>query len=230
MKEFNKQGIIFLGDTHGNFDVVKKICQQVENFAIIHVGDVGLGFNSFKTENEILTKKLQPCCSLNNNDLFFLRGNHDSKKRFGQFRSNDLQHIIFPDDYESVKINDKIFLFVGGATSIDRNGRAPEISYWEDESVVFQRDKCTKCDVLVTHTSPSWCFPQAFNEMVYGWAREDAYLLEDLNEERAIMDEICKLCNPELHVYGHFHSSWSEKINNCTHRLLSINEAWEFRA
>ena len=57
MKEFNKQGIIFLGDTHGNFDVVKKICQQVENFAIIHVGDVGLGFNSFKTENEILTKK-----------------------------------------------------------------------------------------------------------------------------------------------------------------------------
>jgi len=63
-------------------------------------------------------------------------------------------------------------------------------------------------------------------EMVYGWARDDAYLLEDLMDERAIMDEIFKNCKPSLHIYGHFHSSWNEEINGCRHRLLSINEIW----
>jgi len=62
--------------------------------------------------------------------------------------------------------------------------------------------------------------------LVYGWANEDAYLLEDLTDERAIMDEICKLCKPKLHLYGHFHSSFTEEVNGCTHRLLDMNEIW----
>ncbi len=65
--------------------------------------------------------------------------------------------------------------------------------------------------------------------MVYGWAREDAYLLEDLTDERAVMDEIFKLCSPSLHLYGHFHSSWTERVNGCVSKLLDINELWEYR-
>jgi len=82
---------------------------------------------------------------------------------------------------------------------------------------------------LVTHTAPSQCFPQTFNEIVYGWAREDAYLIEDLNEERCLMDEIFKVCKPTYHLYGHFHTSRLEEINGCKHRLLDINEFWEFK-
>ena len=86
-----------------------------------------------------------------------------------------------------------------------------------------------KVDILVTHTAPSWCFPQQFNEIVYGWALEDAYLIGDLSNERAIVDEIFKLCKPKLHLYGHFHSSWTEEVNGCKHKLLDINEVWEYR-
>jgi len=133
---------------------------------------------------------------------------------------------------------DKQILFLGdihgnwnellfGAVSVDRTGRRVGVSHWEDEGVVFNRDACQKVDILVTHTAPSYCFPQQFNEIVYGWAREDAYLIEDLTEERAVMDEIFKLCSPSLHFYGHFHSSWAEKINGCESRLLDINEIYE---
>ena len=126
-----------------------------------------------------------------------------------------------------MEYNGKKIQFIGGAVSIDRAARKEGISYWEDEAVKFDREKCQEVDILVTHTAPTWCFPQQFNEMVYGWAREDAYLLEDLTEERAIMDEICKLCKPKLHLYGHFHSSWTERVNGCMHKLLDINEIWE---
>jgi Icc-related predicted phosphoesterase len=120
--------------------------------------------------------------------------------------------------------NGKLIQFIGGATSIDRTMRKEGISYWKDEILKYEKDKLRKVDILVTHTAPSWCFPQTFNEMVYGWAREDAYLLEDLIEERAVMDEIVKTCKPSLHLYGHFHDSWNEEINGCKHRLLNINE------
>jgi Icc-related predicted phosphoesterase len=122
--------------------------------------------------------------------------------------------------------NGKLIQFIGGATSIDRTMRKEGISYWKDEILKYEKDKLRKVDILVTHTAPSWCFPQTFNEMVYGWAREDADLLEDLTDERAVMDEIVKACQPSLHLYGHFHSSWNEEINGCKHRLLNINEIW----
>lgn len=229
MKQLNKTGLIFVGDTHGYFDGLKNIAQEVSDFAIVHVGDVGLGFNSLKTELEILTKKLQPHYLKNNNDLIFLRGNHDSKQRFAELRKENLQNIYFPKDYETYSINNKTIMFIGGAISVDRCGRTPGVSYWSDEKVVLNEDKCQKCDILVTHTAPSWCFPQSFGDIVYGWAKEDSYLIEDLTNERSIVDKIFNICQPSYHVYGHFHSSWSETINNCEHRLLDINEFWEFK-
>lgn len=229
MNQFNKQGLVFVGDTHGYFDALKNIAQEVSDFAIVHVGDVGLGFNSLKTELEILTKKLQPHCIKNNNDLILLRGNHDSNQRFAELRKKNLQNIYFPQDYEMYSINNKTIMFVGGAISVDRSGRTPGVSYWSDEKVILKESQCQKCNILVTHTSPSWCFPQTFGEIVHNWALEDSFLIQDLTKERSIMDKIFELCQPSYHVYGHFHSSWSETIRNCEHRLLNINEFWEFK-
>ena len=62
--------------------------------------------------------------------------------------------------------------------------------------------------------------------MVYDWAQDDGYLLEELTLEREVMSEIFKVCQPSLHLYGHFHDSWNEEINECKHRLLNINEIW----
>lgn len=223
--------ILFLGDHHGAwnvlFDIIKS--KDIKNCYIISVGDLGIGFK-YKKENEY-----RQCENLNNlfndrNIIFYgIRGNHDDPS---YFKGNDrviLDNFELIEDYSVFEYNSKLIQFIGGAISVDRTGRKEGISYWEDEGVVFNRDACQKVDVLVTHTAPSHCFPQQFNEMVYGWAREDAYLIEDLTEERAVIDEVFKLCNPSLHLYGHFHSSWTEEINGCKHKLLNINEIWEYK-
>jgi hypothetical protein len=228
-KIINKDILLFIGDIHGNFFHLHDTCLSVENALIIQVGDCGLGFHKIEYEKQNLDI-INKTCIKNNNVLALLFGNHDSRKRFSKFRdSNQFENIIFLDDYDTIQWKNKLIGFVGGAISIDRTGRTPDVSYWEDEGVVFNREKIKKVDILVTHTAPSHCFPQSFNEMVYGWAREDAFLIEDLNDERAVMDEIFKLYNPSFHVYGHFHSSWSEEINGCRHRLLDIDEVLEYR-
>ena len=219
--------LLFLGDHHGAWSQLLDIIEskKISDCYLISVGDCGIGFTSWENQvriNEQLNKEFK-----NNNIVFMsIRGNHDDPAYFKGSDRVSLSNFELLEDYTVAEYGDKKIQLIGGATSIDRTGRKEGHSYWNREVVNFERDKCEEVDILITHTAPSWCFPQQFNQMVYDWALEDAYLLEDLTEERATMDEICKLCKPKLHLYGHFHSSWTEEINGCKHRLLNINEIW----
>jgi hypothetical protein len=221
--------LYFMGDHHGYWENVFSIIKShdIRDCNLIHVGDGGEGFLSPE-------KQLRQFQQINK---FFgargilyksIRGNHSDPSYFvdGKFK---LSHFELIEDYQVATYKDKTIQFIGGAISIDRTQRVPTISYWEEEEVKFDRDKCQKVDILVTHTAPSRCFPQKFNEIVYNWALRDANLLSDLIEERAVVDEIFKLCQPNLHLYGHFHSSCTETIEECTHKLLDINEFWELK-
>jgi Icc-related predicted phosphoesterase len=221
--------IIFLGDNHGNWNELFCIIRtkNVENCSIISVGDLGIGFKSKKEYEHVLADKLNEDFKKKNINFYGIRGNHDNRYFFSGKNRIHLDNFELIEDYTTAKYKDKTIQFIGGAVSIDRTGRRLGVSYWEDEGVIFNKELCQKSDILVTHTAPSWCFPQHFNEMVYGWAREDASLLEDLTDERAVMDEIFKICKPSLHLYGHFHSSCTERVNECVFKLLDINELWE---
>jgi hypothetical protein len=218
--------LLYVGDNHGSWNEILHSINKgkISNTNIISVGDLGIGFYPSKdmATCDLLDKQFRQ----NNINFYGIRGNHDDPSYFTGSQRVCLDNFELIEDYTVSNYGSKRIQFIGGATSIDRTGRKEGISYWEDEAVNFNKDKCQEVDILVTHTAPSWCFPQQFNEMVYGWAREDAYLLEDLTDERAIMDEIFKLCKPSLHLYGHFHSSWTEEINGCKHKLLGINEMW----
>lgn len=220
--------ILFLGDHHGNWNELFYLIDKnkINNCNIISVGDLGIGFKYKKEYEYSLSEKLNNSFKEKNISFYGIRGNHDNPYFFTGKNRIHLDNFELIEDYTVAKYGEQIIQFIGGAVSVDRTGRKENVSYWANEGVVFNKEACQKIDILVTHTAPSWCFPQQFNEIVYGWAGEDAYLIADLNEERAVMDEIVKLCKPSLHLYGHFHSSWTEEINGCKHKLLGINEMW----
>lgn len=220
--------LIFLGDNHGAWHELYSIVdyKQLKNCYIISVGDLGVGFHN---KEYPLYKTLNSDFKERNINFYGIRGNHDDPSYFEGDERIVLSNFELIEDYSIFEYNNQIIQFVGGAISIDRTGRREGVSYWSGERVNYKPELLKEVDVLVTHTAPSFCFPQQFNEMVYGWAAEDAYLLEDLTDERAVMDEIFKKCKPKYHYYGHFHSSWSEKINGCKHRLLDINELCEHK-
>jgi hypothetical protein len=221
--------LLFLGDHHGNWIDLLWIIKnkKIKDCYLVSVGDCGIGFDKKFLEYEKL-ENLN--IEFKNRGIIFMgiRGNHDDPYYFRGENRVEFSNFKLIEDYTAMEYNGKTIQFIGGAVSIDRTGRKEGISYWTDEIVNFERDKCKNVDILITHTAPSWCFPRGFNEMVYGWAREDAYLLEELSDERAVMDEILKLCAPKLHFYGHFHDSWTEEVNGCRHKLLNINEIYEF--
>lgn len=221
--------LILLGDHHGDWAELFYLIDKyhLENCYLISVGDLGIGFEKKEYQIEHI-HKLHDRFKEKKIHFKGIRGNHDDPDYFKDSKYN-LEYFELVKDYSVYEYNSQLIQFIGGAISIDRTGRTENVSYWSGEGLNYEKDKCQKVDVLITHTTPSFCFPQQFNEMVYGWAREDAYLLEDLTDERAVMDEIFKICNPSHHFYGHFHSSRDETINNCRHKLLNINELYEFK-
>jgi DNA repair exonuclease SbcCD nuclease subunit len=228
MKSLDKtKPIVFLGDHHG---VWWELLWELENKKIrdcyvVSVGDCGIGFVDKKTELSRI-QTLNDDFKSRNINFLGIRGNHDDPSYFTGAERIQLSNFELIEDYSVYEHNSKLIQFIGGAISIDRKGRQEGKSYWKGEGLNFEKEKLQKVDVLVTHTAPSWCFPQQFNEMVYGWAKEDDSLLRELIKERSVMDEIFEACTPTLHLYGHFHSSWTEEIDGCKHKLLNINETW----
>ena len=219
--------LLFLGDNHGSWDglLFKIKRNNISNVNIISVGDLGIGF--YPSRDMLTCDSLDKQFKERNINFYGIRGNHDDPSYFKGENRVCLNNFELIEDYSVFEHDSKLIQFIGGAISIDRTGRAVGVSYWENEGVVFDKDACQKVDILVSHTAPSWCFPQQFNEIVYGWASEDVNLIKDLTNERAVMGEIFKLCTPRLHLYGHFHSSWSERVNGCVSRLLNIDELYE---
>ena len=116
-----------------------------------------------------------------NSEIRVIRGNHDDPSYFPSSDGN----IHFLEDYTYQTINGMKFLFVGGATSIDRIARNSGHDWWPDESVVYDPKKCKEeCDVLIVHTAATSWFPhddpEQLNKII-------SYYVPDIGNERGIM-------------------------------------------
>ena len=121
---------IFLGDIHGDYDVIRKFIKNydITNANIIQLGDFGVGFGTF-TENKKQLDYYNKIFVKRNVHIWVVRGNHDNKLYF----NNDLfkcSNIHLMPDYSVQKLNNQNILFIGGGISIDRTFRKLNTNYW----------------------------------------------------------------------------------------------------
>lgn len=228
----NRAGLVFLGDIHGDWKVIESFCDKATDFAILQLGDFGIGFrHKIKdTHNlEKLSKKLKET----NNELYIIRGNHDDPSWFKG--NSSIERITFLQDYTLLRFQDKRIFCVGGGISIDRSQRLPGKSYWEGEEVVFSPEKVQQCDILCTHVPPSK-FPLTkaeTNPMVTSFHKAEVMLggdlLEDLEREKNGVQRISDLSGCRHHYFGHFHVSERHEESGREYRCLDINEFLELR-
>lgn len=214
-------------DSHGEWDALFRKLEhlQIEDCVLLHCGDVGIGF---KPEN----KQHKEIDLINNRfkkrgiQFIGCRGNHDSPQYFqGNLK---LSHFELLPDYTYREFNGEKFLFVGGALSIDRIMRLPNVSWWEDEAFVLKPELVEKVDVLITHSSPSWNGP--FEKIgIASWCDKDPTLWDECVKERYAHDELINLCKPKKHFCGHFHLSSTVEVNGCRSKILDILEIVEYR-
>lgn len=223
----------FIGDIHGNFNgLIRNLNEfEIKNENLIQVGDFGIGFRSEK-DDLLFMKKINDDLLSNNNRLFVIRGNHDDPKFFDG--SIVLSNLSLLPDYSILNLEGKTLLLVGGAISIDRTDRRVDLNYWQDE--IFKLDVerinslvvANKIDIVVTHTAPSFVFPQGSGTLIRFFTKKDKTLPQELLEERKLLDKfhaIVTCQNKPTHwYYGHFHNSNIEIIDGIKFCLLNIDE------
>jgi len=224
--------IYIIGDIHGAFGRLKNLVwhKNLRDCTIICVGDLGVGFCT-KYENNV-----RECDILNQffaklNIVFMsIRGNHDDPIFFNHPEKRiDLDNFKLLPDYHTETLNGEQFLFVGGAISIDRIMRIPNISYWNDEAFVLDENKVSKCDVLITHSAPTWIGPYD-KSGIGSWIQNDHTLWDDCVKERKDHSRLIELCKPKKSYHGHFHcSSWVDEAG-CFSTILDIEEIKEHRS
>lgn len=166
--------IYITGDTHGSYKRLRTFFRDKpvsKSDILIILGDTGL--NYYGDERDAPHKNSAARLPLT---LLCLRGNHDRnaatvpgyrwQRRFGDevYFEPDYPDILFAPDRAIYRIEDKSFLAVGGAYSIDKQWRLSEGYNWfEDEQISPQAmaevesrldTEGWQTDIVLTHTCP----------------------------------------------------------------------------
>ena len=205
----------------------------LENSVVVVCGDCGFGFNKPQYYLDLLEKANELFASTNTH-ILFVRGNHDDPSYFDGEVIN-MSNIKAIPDYSVIKTINSTTLCVGGAISVDRLWRKQQEVrlnkyskskskklYWDGEEVFLNenvldelRDNNIKLNGVITHTSPSFAFPNE-KDSALGWFKLDTKLKDDLKTERKTLDKLFELLISEHEIktwsYGHFHNNNYELI------------------
>lgn len=220
--------ILILGDIHGQFGRLKEQIERLDlkNCYMLQVGDLGIGFQHPAKGEMHGIKKLNTLFKSRDIHFMSIRGNHDDPEYFNGLSKVKLSHFKLLPDYYTKVLNGERFLFVGGAVSIDRVYRIPGRSYWSNEIFNYDPSRVINCDVLVTHSAPTWCGPLDKTSLS-SWIEKDKTLWDECFKERCEHDKLLSQCKAKKHYCGHFHvSTWADN-GNCTSRILNIEEIKE---
>jgi hypothetical protein len=229
-RKINCDLIVLTADSHGEWQsLFKKIDHlQLENCLLIHCGDIGLGFNK-GCERDII--KYNNWFKERNIEFLGVQGNHENPAYFNG--SINFSHFKALKNYTILSINNEIWQFVGGAISVDRKMRVEGRDYWRDEVFVLDKERATKCDVLITHTGPPWIGPSEKGQHMEQYYAKDLHLREELIQERKSIQELYDICRPKKSFLGHFHrhenNTYHGEGYTCKAMILDILEFYEYK-
>lgn len=194
----------FIGDIHGN---LKQYYSRIDCSESIQVGDFGIGFVPNLIENFSL--------QLNGNHRF-IRGNHDNPNICKNY------HGYIPDGTIET-INNTTLMYIGGASSIDKKWRIEGVTWWKNEELSYKEfDKMidlystNKPSIMVTHECP---------EMLVHTIKP--YAKSEHSITRNAFNQMYEIHQPDIWIFGHWHLSYNNKIQNtnfiCLDEFETIN-------
>jgi len=198
--------------------------------------DLKYYYDKFNMLNDVLAD--------NNAYILFVRGNDDPKYFTDELLN--LSNLKTIQDYSVIKLNKFNCLCIGGQISLDRlwkseqEKRIGKKMFWENEHMTFDEDVINeilskhKISCIVTPSSPSFAYPGTNVFKKSPWTTKDKTLLNDLNDERVIMDRIYNKIiesksKPYIWAYSRFDTSNQSMINDilfqslCPFQFLNFN-------
>ncbi|MGX3098289.1 metallophosphoesterase family protein [Helicobacter sp. 23-1046] len=222
------QTIYIFGDTHGLEDI-EKIFLPLESYTkddfIIICGDFGVlwGDRADDCEKFLVGEFDKLPCT-----ILFIDGNHENFNRLdalknvkkfggnvGEYIKGKCYHLKRGEIYT---IAGKNIFTMGGASSIDKDYRKPNISWWEGENITPAQVKYAlqnlvdfrgQIDIVITHTCPSSFLPHIDTHLSIDkdFVDKNCVWLEILAQKIALNQ------NGKIEwFFGHWHGDFDFKV------------------
>ena len=213
--------IYLTGDTHGNFDRIRRFCEinnTTKDDVLIILGDAGINYYLNKRDYK-LKQELQNLPIT----LFCIHGNHEERPdNIGTYKLDmffdslvyvepEFPNIIFAIDGMIYKINNSKCLVLGGAYSVDKHYRLMKGYQWfESEQIPDDRkaeieDYLSVCgynvDYVLSHTCPYNTRP------VHMFLRSIDQSTVDSSME-VWLQKIADRLTFKHWYFGHYHDDW----------------------
>lgn len=198
--------IRIIGDVHGHYAEYVKIATQSDTHYTLQLGDMGFSYRHFQK------------CGLSSAQHMFFGGNHDNY---------DLYNLC-PNalgDYGMIKLpGEKPFFFVRGAYSIDKKYRTIGIDWWEREELTVEQGQKAlelyskvKPTLMITHDCPE-VMREVFLSKNMGMMGGNKKIITRTGN---LLQKMFEIHQPKLHIFGHWHQSIREKIDDCMFQCLN---------
>lgn len=228
--------VYLAGDIHGQPESMAGNIRKMDarNAAIIILGDVGLGFSGNHCG---CIPFLNRVGKDRNNHFYLIRGNHDNpeswtdeviaevKKKYEKSPKRSVTNVHWLNDFDTVIVNGKKLLVLGGAVSIDRKYAVTKIimgvyfnfprpegkSWWKNETLPY--DGIEKIDSeyygILAHTGPTP--PSLERSKMIETIKEkyDPEIVDDVNRERQAIDTVIEKAKPRYWFNGHYHVQYT---------------------
>jgi predicted phosphodiesterase len=175
----------------------------------IQVGDMGVGLSNTSLLDETYM----------NGKNRFIRGNHDNLQKCKNYKS------YITDGAVEILDNGTKIMYIGGAYSIDKDSRIPDLDWFYDEELtynewitIFEIYEKIKPNVLVTHDCPNFLTKPMFNKEQY---------IQNKNITSQALGELYEIHSPDMHIFGHWHISKKMKLNGTEFVCVGEKEIYE---
>lgn len=199
---------LFLGDCHGDLSFAANAVDFAYEHGvdeIIQVGDWGYlwpGANKLDRLTKILGHR--------GLTMRFIDGNHDEHPQLqaGVLKLWEPWIKYQPRGSVHTDSDGTVFLFMGGAPSIDRAWRTEGTSWWPEEVISdadYQRARGHgRADVIVTHDAPD--YPPGYKP-----AGDPEFRVQSA-DSMAKVRGLIERYTPKLHVHGHWHYRYKRDV------------------
>jgi len=223
-----------LGDIHGEWKHLNTFINKKQPTTILQVGDLGfwpafhnkttLGDRVMTSSGIIKKKWYQDGMKMGSTNLYWCDGNHEDHWALREIvdkNPDDIMYEVCPKIFYLKRgsivgtTDGRNILFMGGATSIDKNSRTLGFDWFPGE-VITQNDiynlEDKKVDIVISHTCPREFLPEVLKSDLrkYNDSCYDA------------LSYILQKYNPKLWYFGHFHHNISGFYNNTSWFCLNM--------
>lgn len=213
--EFEQIGIA--GDWHGDTGCAKNALLKFSHLNIRHVLQVGdFGFWPGNSGYKYL-RKVNHYAELYNVTLYINLGNHEDYVQVAALKPHPtMEGFIYNPYFPNIIVatrgarwewNDVSFVSLGGANSIDYEGRIEGISWWKEEQIslgdIYRTVEGGHADIMISHDCPAGVnILGSHREEKNGWRpTELAYARKSREALRQAVDGV----KPDILFHGHYH-------------------------